>query len=437
MKFIKSTINTFITNILIFGIAIFTTSVTSWFLGPDGKGVLGVSNNTISFSLIFLGLGIASSNVYFIGKEKNNLNNILGINIIVTLFSIVPLLLLYVLNYYFHFGFLKGITNSIMIVILFIVPVMNLKSSLINFILGMQEVGIYNKINFADNLVTFILMVIFIMIFKSPFWVIVSNLVASILIVIITMLIFKRKYNFKAGFKISLFKEMLGYGLKSQLSNIATVLNYRLDTFIINSFLTIGQVGIYSNAVALGETMWQVSRTIATIIFPMTSNSKDKMEMKDFINKVTRITFTCIIICSIIIIALSRPFIIWWFGMAFVKSADALIWLIPGISIFSISNILANYLAGIGKVEKNIIASFVSCVITVILDLILIPRIGINGASIATSISYIVATFITLYFYIQITSSRLTDILLIKKEDLFEIRSIILRFVLKKGASER
>jgi Na+-driven multidrug efflux pump len=57
---------------------------------------------------------------------------------------------------------------------------------------------------------------------------------------------------------------------------------------------------------------------------------------------------------------------------------------------------------------------------------------GINGASIATSISYIVFTLMTLGFYIRYTQARVADILLLKRSDIELITSYIKRKIFKK-----
>ncbi len=430
MKFLKSTVLTFFTNIFIFSISLITTVVTSRVLGTNGKGILSVSNNLISLSLIFLGLGIASSNVYFIGRNKKNMEAIIGINIIIAIFSIGILFFIFFLNLKFNFEHLfKNLTNKIIIITFFSVPLMILKASLINILLGLQEIEKYNKINIIDNMVTLLMLFVFIFITKSVFWVIIGNIIAVTVILLILSYILFYKKRYKISFDYLLFKEMLNYGIKAQIGNAVQFLNYRLDVLIIQNKLAISQVGIYSNAVALCETMWKVPASVSTIVLPMTSNSENKEELPKFINKVTRVTFFIIILCTVFLFFIGPPLILFLLGKNFSGSCNALLLLLPGISVFSVCNILSSYFAGVGMIEKNIIASSVSCVVTVVLDLILIPKIGINGASIATSISYIIATGITIAFYINLTKSKILDILIIKKEDLIEVKTRIMEIV--------
>lgn len=433
MNFFKSTLLTFFTNILLVFTAVATTIITSRALGTQGKGVLAVSQNILSFSILIFGLGLAASNVYFVGQDKKNIRKITFINIVVSCISILILIPLYFLNMRYRFGIFKGVSNSILVVVMLTVPFLNLKTSLINVLLGMQEIVDYNKTNLLDKVLTLGLLIIAVILNSSPISVIVSNFIAVLAVLFVVL----RKINKKAqgvyAFDIKLFKNMLKYGVKAQVGNLVQLLNYRVNIFIINYYLTISQVGIYSNAVALGETLWQVSGSIATVIFPMTSASKDKEEMKYFINKVTRITFSLVVIFSILLGLFKDLAIYILFSEEFMGASRPLMLLLPGISIFSISNILANYMAGIAKIQYNIYSSMISFIFTMIFNILLVPRFGIEGAAVATSLSYVAFTISSIYFYRKITSSSLSDIIIIKKQDILEMKEFIKNKISKRS----
>ena len=79
---------TFISNILVIILSCIINIITSIWHGTNGRGILGVSNNVISFLLIIVDLGIGVSNTYFIGKNKSNVNSILGCNISIPILSL-------------------------------------------------------------------------------------------------------------------------------------------------------------------------------------------------------------------------------------------------------------------------------------------------------------------------------------------------------------
>lgn len=430
MKFLKSTFITFLTNIFIFGISFLITIFQSKLLTTNGRGTVGLGNNTIAFAMLILSLGIESSNVFFIGKNKKDINSILGVNIVISSLSFFVLIIVFVLNCFLKFSIFKGLDNGILIIIFMTTPIAILKAYFLGVLLGIQDIVKYNKITLIDRIMTFFLMLLILISIKQAYWVMVSNLVSNIVIILILMYILFYKNGYRIGFNKDLTKGIMKYGIKNQVGNVVQQLNYRLDVFIINIFLNLTQVGIYSNAVSFGESIWQVTGSATTIIYPMTANTKDKGSMKDFINKVARITLLIAILCCLPLIILCKLLIIFLLPQ-YSSAVIALIWLLPGICIFTLSKTLASYIAGNGQVEKNIIASASSCVITVVLDFLLIPRIGINGASIATSLSYIFCTFLTIIFYKNITESNVKDILFIKKQDLIDTKDLFIKLKAK------
>lgn len=435
MKFLKSTVLTFSTNILLMFTAVATTLITSRLLGTEGKGILAISTNILSFSLIIFGLGFTAANVYFVGEDKKNTRKITLINIVTSGLSILVLIPLYFLNAKYNFGIFKGVDNLILVIVLITVPFLNLKTSLVTVVLGLQEIVEYNKINLIDKALTLGMLVVAVLINKSPVSVIISNLIAVTIILVFVLSKINKKSEGRYSFDFNMFKRMFKYGIKAQIGNLVQQLNYRVNLFIINYFLAIDQVGIYSVAVALGETLWQVSGSIATIIFPMTTGSKNKEELKFFINKVTRISFSLILVFSIILALISNQFIYLLLGKDFMGASRALLFLLPGISIFSISNILANYMAGIAKIQYNIYSSAISFAFTMVFNILLVPRLGIDGAAIATSLSYVVFTISAICFYKYITKSKVKDIILIKREDINEIVGFI-KSKMRKGKSQ-
>lgn len=423
MKFFKSTITSFLSNMFGVFMSFLTIIVTARVLGTGGNGVFSLATVVIGTAGIIFGFGIQASNVYLIGKDRKNINPVIGINFIVMLLAFLGMLGVYFLNLKFHFAFFKILNGWVLMLVMITVPFYTLKTSLCFILLGIEEVIEYNKITMLDRTITFTLLFTFLLVYRSPELIIVSNFIAVCIMVLwISYILFVKK-RFGIAFDKVVFKEMMSYGMKYQMGNLLQNINYRLDVFVTAAYLNSTAVGLYSKASTLGETMWRVSGSVGLVVLPYSANSKDMLKMNAFMNKVIRITFAFILMCAIGLTIISKPVIILVLSKKFLGSVTPFLLIIPGISVFSINNILSNYFAGVGMVKKNIIASGVSGVITVILDFTLIPRFGINGAAITSSISYTVCTIISLYFYTKHTESRLVDVLVLKKSDLLEIKS--------------
>lgn len=427
MKFFRSVTVTFFTNIVLFIIAFANTTIASRFLGTTGKGIVGVSSTVVNFSIILLGFGFASANVYYIGRMKKDIGSVIGDNIVIALCSIAALIPFYFLNLKYHFSMLNNVSDIIIIYTLVMIPPFIMKSAFSNVLLGLKEIKLYNIMNVVDSSLNILLLVIFLLISRQSASAVLASMIESIILCIIEMYVFSKKLAIKIKVDLKLAREMYDYGMKAQIGNLVQMINYQLDVFVVNAYCNTSLVGIYTIAVYIGQTLWKITGSVSTIIFPMAASSTDEKEMYRFSNMVTRITFTLILILSVFMALLSRPVIIFVFGRSFAYASTSLLLLLPGISIFSISNILAQHLAGIGKVKYNMISSIISAVITVVLDFTLIPSMNIIGASLTSSLSYITFTIITLIFYMKESGSNLSDIIIIKKEDYLMIKDACIK----------
>lgn len=425
MRFIKSTAITVISNGLIFLISMLSAVVLSRLLGPSGRGVVDVANNFLSFAILIFGWGLSLANVYIVGREREKISEVLGNNLLLTIPTLLLMIPFYFLNEHFQFQFLRGISSEQFILVLLSIPAMNFKQGMLNIVLALQDMAEYNRINVLDRLTGLFLLAFFLWVKPSPTAAILSTLIAALGIGSWAVYRIRRRYaaKFKVDFKV--IKDLLSYGVQSIIGNTIQKLNYRLDIFIVNYYLPLTAVGVYGVAVTLAETLWGLSGSIATVILPRAAASGESREMHEFTNRVTRISLTIITTISLCLALVSKPLIYLMFGADFLAAVSALLWLLPGVAIFSVSNILANYLAGAGQLIKNTYSAIVSSVVTITLDLLLIPMLGINGASIATSISYTCFTGMTLFFYTRFTQSRWQDVLLLKKEDIELIRGFI------------
>lgn len=417
LKFVKSAAITFVGNLLAFLLSLLSAAVIARLLGPTGRGIVDVAANFLSFATLILGWGLASANVYILGRNRENISGVLASNVLLIVPTALLLIPFYFLNQAYHFQFLRGVSNLQLIIVLLTIPVFTFKAALVNIFLGLQDILEFNRLNVLDRVLNLVLLTVLLLAFTTPTAALVATLAGVLVLTTweLYLLINRRAVKPKLDWKV--LRSLLAYGVHAQVGNTIQKLNYRLDVFIVNYFLPLSQVGIYGIAVVLAETLWGVSSSIATVIFPLAAAAGGDKEMHAFTSQVTRISLTLIACFSLGLALLSKPLITLMFGAGFAPAVSALLWLLPGITIFSVSNILANYLAGVGLAARNTLSAIISSVVTIALDLVLIPRIGINGASIATSLSYITFTLTTLFFYLRFTHSQWQDVLILKKED--------------------
>jgi stage V sporulation protein B len=444
MKFFKALKATFIATIFVIALGIVTGSFTTHILSQTDRGVLAKSAAVIALFLIMIDLGIGAANTYFIAKNKRDIGKILGCNVLIVLFECVLITLLFLFGRnsdFIAFTFIfKRLSGLVLVLTLFTVPISSIKSALTNVLLGMEQYANYNKLNVLFQMFNFITIFIFLIRYNSVSSVLIANMTAMFAIILCQIFLLL-KQRIKISFSLNTLRNMLYYGIRAQFSNFVQYFTYSLDVLIIGYFLGDIPNALYGGvAVPLATMMWQIPGVIATIIYPSVSNSDDKEYIKDITNKTTRISIVAIVLCCIILALVSRPLVLAYAGSSYVKSGGAngavlpLLLLIPGIAFFSISKILANSLAGMGRIDINLKISAIVCILTVVLDFTFIPIYGIIGASVVTSVTYICHAVLTLFFYKRLTDSRVRDIILINKGDRKVIKEKLLGRFKKIGA---
>jgi len=106
------------------------------------------------------------------------------------------------------------------------------------------------------------------------------------------------------------------------------------------------------------------------------------------------------------------------YGEAFTGAVVPLLILLPGVVLVSQVHIFYSDLNGRGKPGATTISALLSLLVTIILDLALIPRYGIIGAAIASLCAYAVEFLVAGSFFISYSGSRWREAIIFRQSDL-------------------
>jgi O-antigen/teichoic acid export membrane protein len=193
-------------------------------------------------------------------------------------------------------------------------------------------------------------------------------------------------------------KTTLKFGLRGYVANVLQFFNYRLDLFLVNYFLGPSSTGIYTVAVAMAEMLWYLPNAVGFVIFPKAANTSAEA-MNRFTPRVFRLTLALTAAGAVALAIIGKPFIEIVYSPAFASAYGPMLALLPGVVLLGGGKVLTNEIAGRGYPQYNSIASGVSLVLTIGLDLLLIPRLGVLGAAIASSFAYVAIFILALVFY--------------------------------------
>jgi O-antigen/teichoic acid export membrane protein len=210
--------------------------------------------------------------------------------------------------------------------------------------------------------------------------------------------------------------DQIRYGAQGQIANLAQLFNYRLDQFLVAAFVSRAGVGQYTVAVGLAESVWWLSSSVALVLMPRLTEM-DSERAAQMTPLACRNTVLASVIAAIALIIVSPLAIDVLFGDEFSAAQTALILLMPGIIAACATRVLGSYLFSQGHIIYNTYATFIALGLTIVLDLALIPAMGIEGAAIASSIAYIASLVATLYWYRKVSGGSIVDALVVRPAD--------------------
>ena len=211
-------------------------------------------------------------------------------------------------------------------------------------------------------------------------------------------------------------KEMLRYGYVIQLSTLVSTLNRRMSIYLIRQHCTEDAVGVYGAGTQVGEGVKVFGLSVSMVQFSRLSNLTDKGEIVRLTIKFMKITVVLTFIALLCLACLPVSFFEWLFTDAFGQVKLIILLMSPGLLALSAHMIFTHYFSGTGIPKYNLYASLVGLAITIPCTFILVPLIGINGAAISFSCTYIAVMLYQWFVFKKITGVKAKELLL-KKED--------------------
>jgi len=201
--------------------------------------------------------------------------------------------------------------------------------------------------------------------------------------------------------RLNTIKDLLKDSWPLILSGMAIMLYMRIDQVMIGHMLGQFELGIYSAAVKLSEAWYFMPIIITSSVFPAIINARKKS--KELYIKRMQIlydSFTWFTILVAVIVTLLSPFIInILYGQEYARASTVLsILIFSGIFTF-LGVASSNYLIAENLTKISFYITTIGVVINILLNIMLIPLYGINGAAVATLISYSFAAYISNLFF--------------------------------------
>jgi O-antigen/teichoic acid export membrane protein len=191
------------------------------------------------------------------------------------------------------------------------------------------------------------------------------------------------------------------FAIPAYCGSILAYLNYRMDAFILAAYLPTAHLGHYAIAVGLAERLWLPTGAVATALLPHLTNSKDRDPALPAV--ICRHVIIWTVVACLLIFLLADVLVGMLYSSAFAPAAAPLRWLLPGILMLSIAKVLVAEIIAREKMHFNAWAAGLTAAINIVCNFVLIPRMGISGAALASSISYSFLSLMVTWYYLRET----------------------------------
>jgi O-antigen/teichoic acid export membrane protein len=404
---------------LVLGVA--TSIIIARCLGPEAKGIYSLAALLPSMIVTLICLGVGPSTVYHVARNDFSARTAFGNNLILAIG--IGALGMVGGGAFVYFSALKvfpGVSQAYLYGALLLIPLHLAYSNLLHVLLGIQQFKRYSVVTVAHSLFLLTCMALLLFALNRGVGGALLALGMAHLGIIAAQILMFRRTSIGISFKLDreYIRKVLSFGWKVQLANIIGFLNLRIDLILVNAYLGVAAVGLYSVGVGLVEKLWLIPNAASTILYPRVSAETDERKLKRVTPLVSRITLWLTGAVALLLVLLCRPIILLLYSTAYLGGVRAAQVLLVGIVAIAVSKPLANDLAGRGRPILNTYISLVALITNVTLNIIFIPRYGIVGAALASTASYVATFLIRLVVYCKISGNRWTEVVFLKREDL-------------------
>ncbi|WP_375579320.1 oligosaccharide flippase family protein [Marivirga tractuosa] len=227
--------------------------------------------------------------------------------------------------------------------------------------------------------------------FQLGVWFGASALVGTL----VSFIASKRKLSFQMSKKWT--RELFSYGKYTLGTNISAVLMRNIDIWMIGWYLTPAAVAVYNVAIRIANLFEVPSMALASILFPEAvrrAEADGESAMKSLYEKSVAVILLFSVPFAIFVIIFSNEIVALLAGKEYAEAGVILnITMLYGLLI-PFNKQMGVVLDAVGRAKRNMFFVMRNAVINTILNLILIPYLGVMGAAFATLSTMVIVLLI-------------------------------------------
>lgn len=189
---------------------------------------------------------------------------------------------------------------------------------------------------------------------------------------------------------LALARRVIGFGIRGEVGNLLLLLNLRLDVILVGALVGPATLGTYAIASRFAELLRLPPVAMTYVLQPRFAADGPAAAARRAHALFPRaFGLTASLVVPLGLVAFLLPVV---YGEPFRAAILPAQILLVGLATEGIGGVIIAFLYGIGRPGLNSAAMGIGLVVTVVLDLLLIPRFGAVGAAIASGVTYLTTT---------------------------------------------
>ncbi len=371
-------------------------------IGTEEYGVLSLGLAILGFVSVFPILGLDNGILRFVSDcinkgDKNKAKTIILSSLaIVTSIGLIFSILFFLFSNNISFLFNEPRLSNVIKLLAICLPFIGAGNIFLSTITSFKNTKYVVLIkNISENLIKIIITIILIFFGLSYIGATIGHVIAIVSTAIIAFLVLNKKMlkiNFLNGFHFFLKKEILIYSIPLMFYLLISQIISWIDIIMIGYFKTSSEVGIYNAALPTASLMSLFPSGLVALFIPVMSglylNTKTGFFKKTF-KSVTKWIFFINLPLMFVIILFSRQILKIIFGSNYIIGYTSLNILVLGYFVHQLFMTSSQMLNVLKKSKLIMINMIIASILNIIINYFLIPKYGMIGGAIATTISMI------------------------------------------------
>lgn len=410
-KYFVNTSWLFFERIVGMAVTFFVGVYVARYLGPSNFGLLSYAASFVGLFATISTLGLDNIVVRELVKDEKKRDELLGTTFVLKIIGSILVLIIIVIAVRFTNN--DNFTNLLIFII--VIGTIFQSFNVINFYFQskvLSKYTVYAQI-FSSIICAAIKLVLIYFNMSLIYFVIVSLLQSIILASGFIIIYIKQKSSlFNWRINLGLAKRLLKDSWPLMLSGITISIYMKIDQVMIKNMLDAKAVGNYAVAVRLSEVWYFIPMAITSSVFPAIINAKKISEKLYYerLQKLYDLMVWLAIGVALPMTFLANDIITLLFGVQYQYAVNVLrIYIWASVFVF-LGVATGKYLIAENYTKISFLRTFMGAIINITLNIMLIPKFGINGAAIATVLSQ----FAVAFSIVLIPKTRYNFLLIIK-----------------------